>query len=335
MEPETLVSILIPLRNESRNVAGICKMLSKLHYSNIEFIFLNDDSTDDTGSLLQEHTRSLRSTTILENRSLPSGWVGKVHACHQLSLQARGEHLLFLDADIRIDPATIHHLIAMDKEKNPGLISGFPKFPVSSVLGRLIVPMQHFLIYFHLPIFLANHTKMSLASAAHGSFMFFSKPAYNHSGGHKAVASSLTEDVHLMRNVKKAGFQGLLVNNTSLAECDMYATNRDVWTGFTKNSYPGIGRSPILAAMIIVLYIIMFISPLFLALYGLYTATILFITPLIFTIAIRCWIDFKSRQRLWLSFLMPVSAACLIGVLIHSMYLSRKTGYSWKGRKYL
>lgn len=331
---EAPVSILIPLRNEASNVASLIDNLKQQNYQAVEFLFLDDHSTDQTYELLIKHSHSLNQATIIKGTELPQGWVGKVHACHQLSEHANGDYLFFLDADIRISPNTIHHLLSVAEKKQAGLVSGFPHFPLTSWLSKFLVPMQHFLIYLHLPLVLANHTRFVSASAAHGSFMFFSRYAYKAAGGHQKVFHSLTEDVHLMRNVKRAGQRGLLVNNTKLASCFMYETNREVWEGFTKNSFPGIGRSYLLASFVFLFYSSFFIAPFSLAIAGLLSGNLLFIIPYILTVLITFWIDFRSRQKLWRCFFIPLASLSLLLVLFNSIRSSRKRGFTWKGRNY-
>ncbi|MFS0786380.1 glycosyltransferase [Shouchella sp. 1P09AA] len=333
---EPLVTILVPLRNEEHNVQPLIESLRTLTYSKLEFIFLNDQSTDETQLLLERHTRGLPNARIIQGEKLPAHWVGKVFACHQLSKHAQGRYLFFLDADMHIQPSTIEALLHVAKKKNLGLISGFPQFPVkgTSWLCQLLVPMQHLIIYLHLPLYFANQTQMPLASAAHGSFMFFSKSCYDQIGGHEAIYRSLTEDIQLMRNSKQAGFATQLVNNTAFASCKMYDTTNEVWHGFAKNSFPGIGRSYLLSVLLMLFYAFVFVAPLFVALYGVVSLQLYYIIPYVLTVLMMAWVNFLSKQRLVLSFFIPFSSASLISILVYSMFLSKRTGYTWKGRVY-
>ncbi|MCM2674195.1 glycosyltransferase [Alkalicoccobacillus plakortidis] len=261
-------------------------------------------------------------------------WVGKVYACHQLSQQASGEYLLFLDADVRLEPNTIELSLELLDKKRVGLLSGFPKFPVDGFLASLLVPMQHVLIYLHLPLYLANYTTYAAASAAHGSFMFFDSKIYRSFGGHQAVKSSLVEDVHLTRAVKQSGERTCLANMTSHATCYMYHSNREVWNGFSKNAFPGIGRSFLLAVIVISFYSLAFVLPLLLLWFA-FTLHWLWALPLVISLMIRLLIDWLSNQKIWIGLFMPFSALSFIIILIRSMYLSlNKSGFTWKGRTY-
>lgn len=334
IEEKPLVSILVPMRDEESNVVELIRNLSALTYPNLEFLFLDDQSTDSTNKLIRQEAHRLANASLISGKNLPSDWVGKVHACHQLSQQATGAYLLFLDADVRLAPNTIEQAVSLMKSQGSGLLTGFPKFPVTGLLAKLLVPMQHVLIYLHLPLYLANRTSYVAASAAHGSFMLFETMTYRSIGGHTSVKQSLVEDVHLARAIKKSGAKACLANVTDHVTCYMYHQNRDVWQGFSKNAFPGIGRSYLLAICIICLYSALFIFPLFLAGFA-FTSAWYYALPLLISLGIRLLIDQLANQRNWIWLLMPFSALAFILILIRSMALAwSKSGFTWKGRTY-
>ncbi|WP_059105003.1 glycosyltransferase [Shouchella shacheensis] len=335
VEPAPLVSILVPLRDEERNVGLLIESLKELTYPKMEFIFLDDGSQDQTLDLLRTETKHLEHSRVIKGAPLPEGWVGKVHACYQLGMEAKGAYLLFLDADIRLRSHTVEKTVRLSQKKNAGLISGFPRFPVHSLLGRLLVPLQHVIIYVHLPLFIANHTMMSRASAAHGSFMFFSRCAYENVQGHRAVASSLVEDVHITRAVKEAGGRAILANITNVASCYMYESNREVWNGFLKNIFAGIGRSYLVASCIILFYSFFFILPLPLAVWGVLSGSYQLGIPLLITWMMRLLVDLRTKQNPFLCLLMPFSSMVLVVILVTSIHRTRVgDGFEWKGRRY-
>ncbi|WP_158282149.1 glycosyltransferase [Salipaludibacillus keqinensis] len=332
--PSSKVSVLIPLRNEQRNVGPLLASLKKLTYENLEFILLDDGSVDNTKELLVKEINGDRRFTIIEGKPLPAKWIGKVHACHQLSKEANGEYFLFLDADVRVHPDTVQRSLHAFS-KNTGLISGFPQYPLRSFLGHLLVPMQHFVIYLHLPVVLANHTRWAATTAAHGAYMMFRRDAYERIGGHEIVKHSLVEDVHITREIKRHGFYVKLVNNTNTIICHMYETNKEVWDGFSKNLFPGLGRNPFLVFALIIFYLLMFIFPLPLAIYGAITGNLLLMTPLFFTMSIKLSIDLMTRQKWWLFILTPFSVIFMLMLMVYSMYLGLfRRGFTWKGRTY-
>ncbi len=335
LKKEPFVSVLVPMRNEERNVATLIKSLKNATYRHTEFIILNDQSTDGTQQALDRVIAGDRRFNIIMGKELPEGWVGKVHACHQLQQVASGDFLLFVDADVRFRPKAIEQSLSLLQQKRAQLLTGFPAFDVSPFLSKLLVPMLHFVILFHLPLFLANYTKFKAATAANGMWMLFEATSYRKMGGHAIVYNSLVEDVHIARKVKEHGFKVILANITSSVKCRMYDTNAEVWEGFLKNSYAGIGRSPFMAIMLIVFYTVFYVLPPFLAIYGIFTGMYSWILPYALTIAQRWYIDMVTNQRWYLSFLIPLQALAMLAVLIQSMRKSfKKQAYSWKGRHY-
>ncbi|MYL34783.1 glycosyltransferase [Pontibacillus yanchengensis] len=328
------VSVLVPLRNESKNVPGLIATLRNVKYDELEFILLDDQSSDDTKSLLMEHTCRDSRFTIIEGKHLPEGWNGKVHACHHLSKYSNNEVMFFIDADVRIEPNTIHHTLALMENQYASMVSGFPTY-LDNKLVQFLVTMQHFVIHLHLPLFFANYTKRQATTAACGQFIAINRTTYNKIGGHEAIYNSLVEDVELGRLVKKHGDRVILANITKLVSCFMYGTIQEAWEGFTKNIFIGIGRSKIGAIGLSIFYALFYISPLLLAVYAVFNLQWMFLLPLVLTVLQKGIVDIRTRTSPFYSLGMPLSAAMLIGVLWTSMYKAiTGKAYVWKGRSY-
>src|SRR2546425_9405268 len=83
--PQTLatstpsVSIIVPARNEERNIRRCITSLLEQDYSNFEVIVVDDDSTDGTAQILDEIAREHPHGDrlwVLRLRELPRGWAG-------------------------------------------------------------------------------------------------------------------------------------------------------------------------------------------------------------------------------------------------------------------
>ena len=330
-----LVSILVPMRNEERNVPTIIRSLKETDWERAEFILLNDQSTDGTQAALDREIAGDKRFTVLQGVELPAGWVGKVHACHQLQKHASCDYLFFVDADVRFRKQAVRQTLGSMEKHRAALLSGFPAFEVPVFLSKLLVPMLHFVILFHLPLALANYAKFPAATAANGMWMAFERKAYEAIGGHEAVRTSLVEDVHIARTLKQAGHKVLLANITASVKCRMYETPAEVWEGFLKNSYTGIGRSPLIAVFLTVFYSIFYIFPLFLAAAGAMTGHWIWLVPYALTVLQRWYVDMVTNQRWYLAFLIPLQAVAMLAVMLTAMKKSlKKESYTWKGRHY-
>lgn len=106
-EPFPSISILIPARNEERNIRRCVGSLLKQNYPNFEIIVLDDDSSDRTAEIVVKLSRNYERIGIVKGEKLPPGWNGKNWACHQLSGLAKGEWFLFTDADTTHKPHSV------------------------------------------------------------------------------------------------------------------------------------------------------------------------------------------------------------------------------------
>jgi chlorobactene glucosyltransferase len=84
------VSVLVPARNEERNIARCIGSLLAQDYPAFEVIVLDDQSTDGTQAILERMTRAETRLRVLPGQPLPPGWLGKNWACAQLAAQAVG-----------------------------------------------------------------------------------------------------------------------------------------------------------------------------------------------------------------------------------------------------
>lgn len=326
------VSILIPMRNEESNVAGVIESVLNTTHHYKEIIVLNDHSEDRTEDILDTYKGKIR---VIQGEKLPKHWVGKVFACHQLSRQATGDFYCFIDADVRLEPDAISKALYLMKKNQAGLITGFPQFPAKTFLAKLLVPLQHFFVFFHLPNIIANHTTKPAFTAAHGAFMLFDKNAYVASGGHYAVRHSLVEDIHITRTLKKNGFRCILSNVTKSVTCDMYETNAEVWEGFTKNIFTGIGRSVPAAFLVALFYISFYFIPLPLFFIGVFNGEWLLTVPLFIIFLQTFLIDAATGQSKLHFLLIPFSAIALVILLCAAAIKGLNgSGYKWKGRIY-
>ncbi|WLR47139.1 glycosyltransferase family 2 protein [Halobacillus litoralis] len=334
-EDQPFVSLLVPLRNEAGNVEGLIRSLRSLTYPDLEVILLDDHSEDGTLDKLNEQVADDERFSVIQGKELPEGWNGKVHACHQLSQAANGECYLFLDADARVAPGTIQQALAMMQQKKASMLSGFPNYPNNHFLSHMLVPLQHMVVLLHLPLFVANHTKKPMFTAACGIFIIIDRKAYEAIGGHASVKDSLVEDVHIAREVKKHGYKMILANITKSVLSYMYVSGKETWEGFKKNVYTGIGRSVGMVLFLTLFYAVVFLAPACFAIVGLVTGDFAFLLPYLLTVAFKMYVDARTGHPLWLSFLLPVAVVLLISIMMASMFVHKRgEKYQWKGRFY-
>jgi hypothetical protein len=232
------VSVLIPARNEARNIAAAVGCVLASQDVDLELIVLDDHSTDDTAAILAAiDDPRLRVATA---PPLPHGWSGKQHACEVLGKLARHELMVFVDADVRLAPDAVLHMAGvMQRRPKLGLASGFPRQIVRTWSEWLLLPLIHFLLLGFLPIASMDRSVSPAYGAGCGQLFIVRRAAYRDAGGHGAIRASLHDGLTLPRAFRRAGHMTGLFDATGFATCRMYRSAAEVWEGLTKNATEG------------------------------------------------------------------------------------------------
>jgi len=135
--PLPLVSVLIPARNEERNIKNCVASLLRADYPKLEIIVLDDNSSDGTYRILRELSEHHENLRVIKGKKLPPGWNGKNWACHQLSQAARGEWFLFTDADTVHKPHSVSTALGVAQKRKSVFITCIPAFLLPSDLFSL------------------------------------------------------------------------------------------------------------------------------------------------------------------------------------------------------
>ena len=240
----SLISILIPTRNEAENLPHLFAQLQKLHYPPLEILFLDDESEDKTAAILQDEAASHENWRYIAGKPLPAGWLGKNWACHQLAVEAKGDFLLFLDADIaRLHPKVLESSLAQMQAYDLSLLSLFPDQIMKSRGELTVVPLMHYLLLTLLPLRWVYRFSYPLMAAANGQFMFFRAKDYRENLWHQQARQAIIEDIEIMRQVKRAGKKGMALLADGMIQTRMYRAYREALQGFSKNILAGFGNS--------------------------------------------------------------------------------------------
>ncbi|HEX6899672.1 MAG TPA: glycosyltransferase [Thermoanaerobaculia bacterium] len=233
------VSVLIPARDEERSIRGAVEAALASRDVELEVIVLDDHSRDRTAEIV----RGVGDPRVrLETAPpLPAGWCGKQHACAVLSGLARHPLLLFVDADVRLEPDGAARAAAFLERSGAGLVSGVPRQETVTFLERLLLPLIHFILLSFLPMGWMRRFRHAPSFGAGCGQLFLARRAdYEKADGHAAIRASLHDGVTLPRAFRRAGVATDLFDATSVASCRMYRGAGEVWRGLAKNATEGI-----------------------------------------------------------------------------------------------
>ena len=323
-----VVSILIPARNEEANIIALLQSIQQQDYQDYEVVVLDDGSTDSTYRLCQEFAVNRPKFSVIKGDPLPPDWLGKNYACYQLAQQARGEFLLFLDANTTIENSLINSAIHRIHLKNLGLLSIFPNQEMRSIGEWAMVPLMHYILLNLLPLQLVYLLRNRIISAASGQFMLFTAATYHQHQWHREVKQKVVEDVEIMRLVKVAGYNGetLLANN--FVNSRMYRGYAEAMNGFSKNILAAFNYN---VFSLLIFLIILLGGPLII-IATLNLNLIVMMCGLI--ILSRIMISLSAGQSAWKNVLLhplQMLSLMLIAFLAIQRYLTRTT--VWKGRR--
>jgi chlorobactene glucosyltransferase len=328
LQHNPLISILIPARNEEDTIAGLLNSISQQSYCNYELFVLDDQSEDNTTGVVEELVLRNPKINLLRGKPLPEGWLGKNWACFQLAQHARGEIVLFLDADVRLSVNALKGALYHMQKNKVVMLSCFPTQNIDRLGAWVVVPVMNWLLLSFLPLRTMTRFPYKSLTAANGQFILCDRQAYNDIGGHSAVFDQVVEDMEIARLFKKKRYSIMTVLGNEAVNCCMYKGFVESIKGFSKNFYLGFNVSPLVFFGIIVLLMLVFLGPFFLV-----TVNKNFTFCILLIITGRLLVSLLSKQNPVLNiFLHPLQMIAMFLVGVNSLNWTLRGKTVWKGR---
>lgn len=321
------VSVLIPARNEAENIRNLLNDLIQIKDNWLEIIVFDDQSTDGTAEVVQAYSSRYPQIKCLKSDGLPEGWLGKNHACHRLALNAAGNYLLFLDADVRVRDGLIDRSLRYSLNKKTDLMSIFPVQEMQTLAEKITVPNMHFILLTLLPLPLVRQSKFPSLSAANGQFMFFKKETYRAFLPHERFRNSRAEDIQIARFYKSMRKSVSCLTGAREVNCRMYGSLPEAVEGFSKNVTYFFGNSYLLALFFWLATTFGFI-PVLLA--GKIYLMILYAFSVVFT---RVFFSLTAKQNVFENLAFAIPQQLTLGLFICKSIINKnKNQFKWKGR---
>lgn len=325
-EPRGLVSVLIPARNEEKNIVKCIEGIINQDYQNTEIIILDDNSTDNTYNLAASCSSPKIKT--LKGKELPQNWLGKNWACHQLSQQAKGDFFLFIDADVEVKENVISLAMEEIEKSNAALLSIFPTQSIKTFGEYLIVPLMNWLLLTFLPLNFVYKYSNKAFVAANGQFMLWRRDDYLSLGGHQIVKDKIVEDMELARIVKSNNLKVKTLLGGNQVFCRMYNSFTEAYSGFQKNFYAGFSVSVIFFLIIISCLFSVFIIP-----FIIMDDSLISWLPLLLIILIRTSVSIRSKQSWIINLLLhPLQIIFMMWIGFISVIKFKNKSLVWKSR---
>lgn len=332
-----LVSILIPARDEERNIARAVDSALASRAVELEVVVMNDHSTDRTAEIVRRIAARDPRVRLETAPPLPEGWAGKQHACHALAKTARGALLLFVDADVELDPDGVARAVGFLEKSGCDLVSGFPRQITGTWMERLVIPLIHFVLLAYLPLPAMRRSGDESFAAGCGQLFLARRAAYERSGGHASIRATFHDGLQLPRSFRRSGHKTDLFDATRVATCRMYHNASEVIRGLAKNAHEGMaGRRAIWvwSALLLITYVV---PPVLVVTGWVFGARALWwwlaVVATVVGIAIRLVLALRFRQSILGALLHPFGVAILVLIQWYSWFL-RLTGHgvAWKNR---
>lgn len=328
------VSVIIAARNEERKLEQALQSVLCLDYPDLEIFVVNDRSTDGTSAILnriatQDHRLMVRHIT-----TLPKGWLGKNHALHEAAQDAKGEFLLFTDADIVFNPLTLRKAIGHVQRSQLDHLTVVPEDTMPKFFLRIVTGA--FGVFFFL-VFQPWKAKdpQSRKYMGIGAFNLVRSSAYASIGGHGLIAMRPDDDLKLGKLLKQNGYRQDVLIGKGIVMLEWYQSLGELIEGLMKNAFAGVEYRISIVILMTIGVLLGQVWPWI----GLVVATgpaqYLYGAAVIFMIAVF-WLSMAPYGiKPWHGIFFPIAALFLLFVQWRAMILTLWSGgITWRGTYY-
>ncbi len=329
-----LVSIVFAAKDEGPNIEQALGSMLRQSYEKVEYIAVDDRSTDDTGAVLERLAAQDERIRVVHITELPPGWLGKNNALHAGAAIAKGEYLLFTDADIVFDRDAIARAIPFAEAKGVDHLTLGPELDSPSPFLELVV--SYFTLGFFLlfrPWLVSDPSRQEHVGI--GAFNLVRTSFYRKIGGHERIALRPDDDIKLGRLVKLNHGRSMIAHGFGVIRVAWYPSVMDLVRGLRKNTFAGMRYSVAMTASAIVMQLVVNVWP-FIAIFVTTGATRwLNLGSALLLMLLLALISAGMRGRIWIAIGYPLAAVVFVFILIDSTWRTlRRGGIEWRGTFY-
>ncbi len=232
--------MVIPARNERRNIERCVRSVLATRYPALEVIVVDDHSTDGTGDIARAIARDDDRVRVVNAPELPPDWFGKQWACATGARAARGTLLLFTDADTRHAADLLPRAVNAARERGADLFTVAGDQEMHSFWERVIQPQVFALISIRYGgTEQVSSAKRPADAIANGQFVLVRRDTYDAMRGHDVVRDCVAEDLALAQEWVRAGRRVVMMLALDQLSTHMYASLGELIGGWRKNIFAG------------------------------------------------------------------------------------------------
>jgi hypothetical protein len=333
------VSVIIPARNEAATIEACLEGARGQAYGDLHILVVDDRSEDGTAELVRRVARADPRVELVEGQALPPGWMGKSWALQQGAQRARGEWLLFVDADTRLLPGAVAGAVDEARRRGVPVLSALTAQELHTPWERIVQPAVFAAIAEAMPVTLVNDPRFPHLAIANGQFLLVHRDAYRAIGGHAAVRGEIAEDAYFARRAKELRIPYWLGDGRRLATTRMYATPAALWEGWTKNLHAGAALLPWLVPSGTLYMVLVLVAPYVSLWQALRRRSPALagagMVQLATSLAARRLTDRAFGVPLGYTLTQPLGQLAFLALLVTSFWrVLTGRGVTWKGRQY-
>jgi glycosyltransferase involved in cell wall biosynthesis len=231
------VSVILPARNEERYIARCLDSLLAQDYPNFEVVVINDSSTDGTGEIMQQYAARDSGIVYMSAPPKPEGWAGKNWACYEGYLRAKGELLMFTDADTEHSSVAMSLAVGHLVSQNLDALTAVPHLICNDFWTKVTLPALATFLHTRFSPLRVNDPD-NKTGYFFGSFFVITRAAYEAVGTHKGVRQELVEDGALGGKVKEGGFLLKMVRGEHYIDAVWARDLYTMWHGLRRLMIP-------------------------------------------------------------------------------------------------
>lgn len=301
-EPEAWpkLSVVIPACNEEKTIEKALKTVLDQNYPDLEVIVINDRSTDETGRIINALASRYWSLRAIHVDSLPEGWLGKVHAQHIGTQKARGEWILYTDADVHFSQGALKKGVALAISEGAGYLAVAPGLVIGSFLLEIVVNAFGGMFLFFTDAGRINRGKSKKAVGV-GAFNLVRRSALEKTEGLEWLKMEVADDVGLAILLKNSGARGRFAIAKEDISLSWYSSVGDMFKGLEKNIFGATCR------------------------YSYFRMVVLFIITIAYALgplfAVTAFLDYRIRLAGVLAYVLLMASALIRKIKFGSRFL--------------